>query len=374
MKILNAKKERAITLVVLVITIVVLLILASVSISSLTNTGIFEKAKKAKEVTENAEKKQNTILREYEKEMDQYGNNTLVSNFNNGKIKIGDYISYEPEEIDNSKLDILKENLKKYSGKSDSTVNSSIQRNNLNWRVLDVKDGQIRLISETPTTSNIELKGCDGCNNVVKLLDDACYTLYNNSKIAYSVQNLKLEDIIDKLNTKVERAAGTITLQSAYYPNIYEKEYEQIVIKDGSTIVGNKIKQNEQKEFINGKTKAKEFRFRNSYWDKALNNSSFKDKIYYELFINDGTNDYPEYLLSTRTLFITNNEKSQEASYGVRCVKRGYYTHGIMWSSSEWTGSVSYKFRPVITLNSNTQVDYSSSGDGSAPDKAYVIK
>ena len=57
MKILNAKKERAITLVVLVITIVVLLILAGVSISSLTNTGIFEKAKKAKEVTENAEKK-----------------------------------------------------------------------------------------------------------------------------------------------------------------------------------------------------------------------------------------------------------------------------------------------------------------------------
>ena len=374
MKILNAKKERAITLVVLVITIVVLLILASVSISSLTNTGIFEKAKKAKEVTENAEKKQNTILREYEKEMDQYGNNTLVSNFNNGKIKIGDYISYEPEEIDNSKLDILKENLKKYSGKSDSTVNSSIQRNNLNWRVLDVKDGHVRLISETPTTSNIELKGYDGCNNVVKLLDDACYTLYNNSKIAYSVQNLKLEDIIDKLNTKVERAAGANTLKSAYYPNIYEKEYEQIVIKDDSTIVGNKIKQNEQKEFINGKTKAKEVRFRNSYWDKVLNNSSFKDKIYYELFINDGTNDYPEYSLSTRVLFITNNEKSQDACYGVRYVKRGYYTRGMMWSSSEWNESASYKFRPVITLNSNTQIDYSSSGDGSAPDKAYVIK
>ena len=66
------KSEKGITLVALVITIVLLLILAGISISSLTNTGIFAKAKEAKEKSENAEKEQNKILDNYEKKVDQY--------------------------------------------------------------------------------------------------------------------------------------------------------------------------------------------------------------------------------------------------------------------------------------------------------------
>ena len=66
------KSEKGITLVALVITIVLLLILAGISISSLTNTGIFAKAKEAKEKSENAEKEQNEILDNYEKKVDQY--------------------------------------------------------------------------------------------------------------------------------------------------------------------------------------------------------------------------------------------------------------------------------------------------------------
>ena len=50
------KKSKGITLVALVVTIVVLLILAGISISALTNTGIFQKAKDAKQASENAEK------------------------------------------------------------------------------------------------------------------------------------------------------------------------------------------------------------------------------------------------------------------------------------------------------------------------------
>lgn len=50
------KKNKGITLVALVVTIVVLLILAGISIAALTNTGIFQKAKDAKQASENAEK------------------------------------------------------------------------------------------------------------------------------------------------------------------------------------------------------------------------------------------------------------------------------------------------------------------------------
>ena len=66
------KKCNGITLVTLVITIIILLILAGISISALTNTGIFGKAKEAQKTSENAEKEQNKTLDNYEKELDQY--------------------------------------------------------------------------------------------------------------------------------------------------------------------------------------------------------------------------------------------------------------------------------------------------------------
>ena len=71
MKILS-KNNKGITLVALVITIVILLILAGISISALTNTGLFGKAKEAKQQSKNATLEQNKILDNYEKEVDQY--------------------------------------------------------------------------------------------------------------------------------------------------------------------------------------------------------------------------------------------------------------------------------------------------------------
>lgn len=52
------KKQNAITLVALVITIVILLILAGISISALTNTGIFAKANEAKIKNKEAQDKE----------------------------------------------------------------------------------------------------------------------------------------------------------------------------------------------------------------------------------------------------------------------------------------------------------------------------
>ena len=77
------KKNKGITLVALVITIIILLILAGISISALTNTGIFQKTKDAKQKSEDAELDQNTKLDEYENEIDKYlpkkDNNKTVS-------------------------------------------------------------------------------------------------------------------------------------------------------------------------------------------------------------------------------------------------------------------------------------------------------
>ena len=59
------KSIKGITLVALVITIIILLILAGITISSLTNTGIFGRAKEAKEKTQQAQRNEQEILGQY---------------------------------------------------------------------------------------------------------------------------------------------------------------------------------------------------------------------------------------------------------------------------------------------------------------------
>ena len=68
------KNNLGITLVSLVVTIIILLILAGIGISLLTQTGLFENAKQAKNVTENAQKDENAILLSYENKISEVGN------------------------------------------------------------------------------------------------------------------------------------------------------------------------------------------------------------------------------------------------------------------------------------------------------------
>ena len=69
------KKQKGITLIALVITIIILLILAGISIASLTQTGLFKKAKEAKQNTLDAQLKENTILNEYDEWIAKNGGN-----------------------------------------------------------------------------------------------------------------------------------------------------------------------------------------------------------------------------------------------------------------------------------------------------------
>ena len=68
----KVKNNNGITLIALVITIIILLILATISIQSLTNTGIFKRAQEARNAMENAEAEQQLMLNEYENELNKY--------------------------------------------------------------------------------------------------------------------------------------------------------------------------------------------------------------------------------------------------------------------------------------------------------------
>ena len=368
------KNTKGITLVALVITIIILLILAGISISALTNTGIFQKAKDAKQKSEDAELDQNTKLDEYENELDKYLPKKLVDKVNDGTIKVGDYISYTPDQA--STDDILQE-LATYSGNTDSTKNTTStltqeidKETGLKWRVLDVKDGKVRLISDRPTTSKITLSGAKGYNNAVYLLDKTCKTLYNNSKLASNVQNLKIEDIQDHLaydytqytnsNVDTGKYGGTKEYASPSYrnyPNIFAKEKTGWV--DGKQ--GTELSLSEQTTPINEtKTTANEkIKITQTHWYKTMSENDFdgeNKEMYYKLFINNGS-DYPTYWMSSRCV----NAASDVAHFFVRCVVSGYVSAYGLYRSGDRGYSYDRAFRPCITLNSNVQV---TSGNG----------
>ena len=359
------KNTKGITLVALVITIVILLILAGISISALTNTGIFQKAKDAKQKSENAALDQNTKLDEYENDIDKYipKANSLAK-----AVKVGDYVAYTPDKLDKSALDKLKENLNTYSGASDNTTNSAIARDDsLRWRVLDVDEttGAVRLISAEPTSSTVNLGGYNGYNNAVKLLDDVCSTLYN-SKLATKVQNLKIEDIQDKMKEKdysklySEYGKTPIQPENKKYPSILAQEKNQKVNEYEGTLDLSK-----QDNYINQTDvlEANSLELKITLWGKigetgpkVLTADDFEGddgKIYSDMFCKDYT-----YWMSSRCIYAD----SDRAGFIVRCVSSGGVFANILYYSSGREDSGGFAFRPVITLNSNVQV---TSGDGS---------
>ncbi len=94
--------QKGITLVALVITVIILLILAGISIMSLTNTGIFQKAQEAKKKTAEAEANQKATLDEYERELIKYGDKLTASDIAKAENKdeiYGKSVEYTPAGV-----------------------------------------------------------------------------------------------------------------------------------------------------------------------------------------------------------------------------------------------------------------------------------
>ena len=86
------KKDNAITLIALILTIIVLLILSGVAINTLTNTGIFERTKKARDKWKNAQEDEEIQIAKYSNDIENYidsNRNTLNTNYSLDEHIIG---------------------------------------------------------------------------------------------------------------------------------------------------------------------------------------------------------------------------------------------------------------------------------------------
>ena len=287
-------------------------------------------------------------------------------------VQVGDRVHYETKltanAVDGDKKSSLISDLGTYSGNTDSSKNtdSSVVRDSLTWKVLDVKDGKIRLISSAPTTSQISLRAANGYNNAVYLIDKACDKLYSVDGVG-KAQNLKIEDIEEKLsntgkakrdnynnsNVDTGKYGGTKEYTSnLQYPKIYPSEIgcKAVATADNT---GNTLGLSEQTSPVTGKSTAtNRLKVTQTYWYKSMATSDFTDSKYYNLFINNGTSNYASYWLSSRCVYCG----TSIADFDVRCVYNGRVGGYDVFGSSGYTNGITYAFRPVVSLESNIQL------------------
>lgn len=250
----NKKQTKGITLIALVITIIVLLILAGVSIAMLTGSnGILTQAQNAKEETRGASVEEAKDLWKTNQELDSKSNSntskslevlveelknqgllindepeqiltngqvtigsrtisfatTLVEAFKNGKIKIGDYISYNPIATGDAGTEEKYKYLSKADKNGDSdqlfTVNNNTEK--VNWIVLGLSDDGNSLLLTTGIPIRKEgngdlenddprylLVGSAGYINSVDELDNIS-KIYGNGDFAKDARSFTVEDV-----------------------------------------------------------------------------------------------------------------------------------------------------------------------------------
>lgn len=256
-------------------------------------------------------------------------------------LNVGDTVKYETilnkteNAVNGNKLAQLKTDLQHYSGDSSSTDNANIARDNLTWKVLDIKDGKIRLISSTSTISKMSFYNANGYNNAVYLIDKACDILYSVEGVG-KVQNLKIEDIEEKFKivdgkTARENYTNTaVTPNLKYgdereytsnlkYPNIYPSEIGYKATSTTADNTENKIGLSSQESLVTGSsTASSKLKVAQTYWNKSMDISDFIYSKYYNLFINNGSN-YPTFWLSSRCVQCG----VSDAYFAVRYVNEG---------------------------------------------------
>ena len=200
---MNIRNKRGITLVALVITIIILLILAGISISALTNTGLFANAKRAKEEEKRAEIEENLNLMLYEWNIDNAKDGKNLIDFLNEKV-LEKKIEY---------VEKIEDGVEVYIGEYVALVDNNGKIKNVE---IDLK----------PRISNIKILREDGTEIGSDILDPT-----ENIKITFDV-SIKNGEI-----TNVMPAVSISDGKATYITNGEELEKNFVVegVVDGKT-------------------------------------------------------------------------------------------------------------------------------------------
>ena len=352
------KSSKGITLVALVITIIILLILAGISISALTNTGIFGKAKEAKQKSDEAALDQNTKLDEYESEINAY-----LPGQNNGGGGQGSGINANTIA---SATDTEKAN--NYYGKS---VNYTSTNEVTGWKIFYADSSNIYLIADDYVDVAKLPKGTNEAGQPVgsaPVNTNGSYPKaapFDNIMDAYSTGSARITtNTIKKLNSSFFARSDAST-------NTNDNMKAVAYMLD--TTAWSTFKDNNGKAdyAIGGPTLEMLFKSYNQKHPGKNYEAQATSATGYQLRVNGGTwkNDTDsnsDYLDSSDSLYVLPSSKDADAMW--LASPSANYPDSVMfvlycgYVSADGYSAYNYGFRPLVCLKSNVQLQ--ESGDG----------
>ena len=358
------KSSKGITLVALVITIIILLILAGISISALTNTGIFGKAKDAKQKSDEAALDQNTKLDEYESEINAY-----LPGQNNGGGGQGSGINANTIATDTEKAN-------NYYGKS---VNYTSANGVTGWKIFYADTNNIYLIADNYVKTDKLPAGTDTSGKSVgnpPANTDSSYPKaapFDNIMDAYSTGAARITtDTIKKLNKSffIDKQYTGVD-NSTVNPNMKEVAY-MLDTTAWSTFKDNNEDNNGKADYaIGGPTLEMLFKSYNQKHPGKNYEAQATSATGYQLRVNGGTwedftDSSSDYLDSSDSLYVLPSSKGADSmwlaspsAYAPDTVIHVSYFGGVGYSTYN---SPNIGFRPLVCLKSNVQLQ--ESGDG----------
>ena len=281
------------------------------------------------------------------------------------EIKVGDIISYSPSGTyswDKSYATSNETGTQTLNSASGQSFNVS------KWKVLsiDKAKGKIEMVPETIPSGTVTLQGAQGYNNAVKLLNDACSSLYSDTSKGITARSITEEDFVKVGGTKWKnkRAAytnvvkygnqyGTPYTTNKYYPTMYKNEANH-VIDETKTESG--LKQSEQTSLIaktdekatNGYLKAETsiqpYQTHYNTTDYATTASLLEG--YSSILLPKGSST--TYWVASRCVYLY----LSDCIFDVRFVYSGFFDAGYMFHSGAGGYSISLAVFPVVSLSS----------------------
>lgn len=254
------------------------------------------------------------------------------------------------------------------------------------WKVLSIDrvTGKIELVPSSPTSGTVYLGEAQGYNNAVKLLNDACSSLYGNTTKGIEARCINLEDIEKYMTEEAVSSAHSYQYEtviygqkasepytsSKKYPVIYGEEIKSVINGEEKASGLNYYEQTRLIERSEGTsttsdigaiTTATSIQPYNTYWYKNATYMSTAFRThengtnYYDIIMCKG--ESINYWLASRS----NSTYPDYATFGVRYVDSGAVNGRGLFYSGGLGENYSRTLFPVITLNiSNITYDADS--------------
>ena len=264
------------------------------------------------------------------------------------------------------------------------TLNSATGKkfNVSQWRVLDVdpETGDVRLVPKYNAAEKVRFQGAMGYNNAVKLLNDACSSLYSDSSVGATAKSISMEDI-EGIIGAIEEPSQKFPAHSqdgSCYPVIYG--YENLAVINGELPLCDGLGMSEQSRFIQRSEGTS-----TSSSIGAITTATSIQPYYssYELDINSISSELSTVLRNKSKIITPKFPDGSVTTYWIasRCICRGGINYSTTFhvrnmfgndiEATEMFGSASYcdefdwseKLFPVVTIKSG-QLKQTSDGEG----------